>query len=171
MAAVGQRSGSSPGTVYQFFANKEALVTALAEQSAAAVERAFDDAIAAWIASSLLSADAFIDALFSPMLKIYRNEPAWLELLHALSRRGEPGAIESRLDQNLIERLGTALAALSPQATERSRELAAAMLLEVGHAGLGLVSASRQPEAMDVELRRCLKAYLSAWQASVGDNR
>lgn len=162
MSGVGAASGSAPGSLYQFFPTRDLLIDALAEREASFVDACVADALTAWQSNGPLTAAALMDALLPPLLAIYRARPAWGELLHALARRGEPGAVEKRLDARISEKLSDALRHLAPHATQQRRELAAAILLELGHAGLQFAQ-SGSPEGALNEVRRALVAYLESW--------
>lgn len=166
MAAVGEAAGSAPGSLYQFFPNRDALVDALARREAAAVEACVEATLAGWRASARRDAASLMDALLPPLLDLYRSRPAWGELLHALARRGEPGDVEQALDAAVTARLADALTRLRPDADVAARRLAARVLLDLGHAGLLLATCADDPAF--AEVRRCLLAYLSAWAAVDG---
>jgi AcrR family transcriptional regulator len=162
MAGVSERAGSAPGSLYQFFPNRETLIDALAQRYAAEVERCIVEALADWTQSRSTDPAALVDALLPPLFAFYRAHPAWGELLHALSRRGAPGRIERALDRAAIQHLAAALAHLDPRASAQAAETAAAVLLDLGHAGLTQTASGS--DAFATELRRCLVAYLEAWR-------
>lgn len=162
MAGVGAASGSAPGSLYQYFPNRDLLIEALAEREAARVDACVADALAAWVDAGQMAPKALVDALLPPLLALYRDRPVWSELLHALSRRGQPGPVEERLDARIEAQLAAALARLDPAATALQRRLAATVLLDLGHAGLLLAVASPAGGAYE-EVRRALIAYLRDW--------
>lgn len=162
MAGVGVASGSAPGSLYQYFPTRDHLIDALAEREARLVEICVADAIADWQKCGSATPSSLIDALLPPLMKIYRARPAWGELLHALARGGEPGAVEQRLDAQIEKHLTGALCRLNPDATKDRRALAAAILLDLGHAGLFLAKRIAS-EAAYGEVRLALIAYLTAW--------
>lgn len=164
MAAVGEAAGSAPGTLYQFFSNRTALVQALARRESAALEVCVDAALSGWTRSSAHNAASLIDALLPPLLAFYRARPAWGELLHALSRHGVPGAMELALDAAITTRLADALSTIQPRASPIVRMLCARVLLDLGHAGLLLAGDCDDPAFREV--RCCLTAYITVWAKS-----
>ena len=165
MSAVGAAAGSAPGSLYQFFPSREALIEALAKREAAAVEACVEASLSTWRATGEQTSEGLIDALLPPLLEAYRESPAWGELLHALARRGAPGDLEQALDARIQVMLADALSRLAPQASPAQSMLAAALMLNFGHAGV--LSASRDlGEIMLAEVRRALVAYLTAWTSA-----
>lgn len=162
MAGIGAASGSAPGSLYQFFPNRDLLIQALAEREAQLIEACVADALEVWQSCEFATAASLFDALLPPLLTFYRERPAWGELLHALSRYGEPGAVEQRLDAEIEARLSASLCRLDPSATPERRKLAAAIVLDLGHSGL-LFAQRSQSEAAYIEVRRALIAYLNDW--------
>jgi len=162
MAGIGAASGSAPGSLYQYFPNRNSLIEALAEREAIRVEACVADALANWQGCKPATPASLIDALLPPLLTIYRERPAWGELLHALARGGQPGAVEQRLDAHIEARLSKALCRLDPAAKPDRRGMAAAILLDLGHAGL-LFAQRSESEAVYDEVRRALNAYLDDW--------
>jgi AcrR family transcriptional regulator len=167
MAAVGAAAGSAPGSLYQFFPSREALIDALAEREAAIVEACVEAALAGWRAEGEATPASLAGALLPPLLAVYRARPAWGELLHALANRGAPGSMEQALDARIEAMLADALLRLDPQSEPDRRLLAAAILLDLGHAGLLLASRSGRDAVLD-EVRRALTAYLTAWLSPSG---
>jgi AcrR family transcriptional regulator len=163
MAAVGKAAGSSPGSLYQFFPNREAIVDAVATREAARVTDCIDVALIEWTKAGALNAVGLVDALLPPLQAVYDANSAWGEILHALAHRGEPGATEKALDSEVMARLGVALQQLAPRATPTMVERAVQLILEIGHAGL---VAARDDALTFAEVRRCLVAYTDAWCAA-----
>lgn len=161
MAAVGQAAGSAPGSLYQFFPDRDALLEALARREAARVEAIVVEALDAWRRTDPCDAAGLAAALLPPLRAHYIAHPVWGELLHALSRRGAPGAVESALDAAVLVHLGAALGQLAPAASPARRAVAARVLLDLGHTGL--LSAG-EDDLMFGEVSRCLTMWLTAWQ-------
>lgn len=161
MAAVGHAAETAPGSLYQFFPNREELVNALVRREAARVEACVSTALAAWVQGPRRDAATLVDALLTPMRALYCAHPAWGELLHALARRGEPGEVEQALDEAVLDQFGEALTLLAPNMPVGAANLAARVVLDLGHTGL---LSTRNDELMFLEVQRCLAAYLEAWR-------
>ena len=73
--AIAARAGVSPGTLYQFFPNKQAMAEALANeyarQNQALHERVFD------VSAASMPLRELIDRLVSPFLEFRRNAPGF----------------------------------------------------------------------------------------------
>ncbi len=167
MSAIGEAAGSAPGSLYQFFSNREALIEALAERESAVVQACVLQALEAWHCGSSKTPASLMDALLPPLLETYRARPAWGELLHALAQRGAPGDVEQALDASIQMPLATALSLLSPGASTDRSMLAAAMLLNFGHAGL-LAACVDESGSVYGEVRRALIAYVTEWARDEG---
>lgn len=161
MAAVGQAAATAPGSLYQFFPNRDELVNALIQREAARVEACVAKALAAWTQGQRRDPATIVDALLAPLRELYRAHPVWGELLHALARRGEPGEVEQALDEAVLAQLSKALILLAPDMSPGAVTLAARVVLDLGHSGL---LAAGNDELMYFEVRRCLAAYLEAWR-------
>ncbi len=74
--AIAVRAGVSPGTLYQFFPNKEAMVRALAADYAARHKVASDRALGL-SASEQLAFDDLLDHLIDPLIAFRREAPAF----------------------------------------------------------------------------------------------
>lgn len=162
MAGIGAASGSAPGSLYQFFPNRDLLIDALAEREAGYVEACVTETLEDWANGHEATSTSLVDALLPPLLEVYRSRPAWGELLHALARGGEPGTVEQRLDAKIETRLACALVRINPSATPDCCGLAASVLLDFGHTGL-LLARHAGSEAVYSEVRRALIAYLDDW--------
>ncbi|MCO6185723.1 TetR/AcrR family transcriptional regulator [Rhizobium sp. L1K21] len=167
MSAIGEAAGSAPGSLYQFFSNREALIEALAEREAAIVEACVLSALESWNSRQSKTPMSLMDALLPPLFETYQARPAWGELLHALARRGAPGDVEQALDASIQMPLAAALSLLCPQASADRCMLAAAMLLNFGHAGL-LAACADTSGSVYGEVRRALNAYVTDWARNEG---
>jgi AcrR family transcriptional regulator len=156
---VAERAGVSIGTVYQYFADKQAILGALAQRRAAAVR----DAIAAMLIErpDLGTVRPIVRALMTG----FEGSPATRQaLLDALFRRGGERVLQQHHEAFLASIAGKARldVALTPESA-----------FVLTHAAIGLLrAASAEPElgldpgALENELVRLMEAYLGALVAA-----
>ncbi|MCW5889323.1 MAG: TetR/AcrR family transcriptional regulator [bacterium] len=156
---VAERAGVSIGTVYQYFADKQAILSALAERSAAAVR----ERIAAMLIErpDLGTVRPIVRALMSG----FEGSPSTRRtLLDALFHRGGEGVLQRHHEAFFAAIAGKARldVALTPESA-----------FVLTHAAIGLLrAASAEPElgldpaALEDELVRLMEAYLGALVAA-----
>jgi AcrR family transcriptional regulator len=118
---IAARAGVSPGSLYQFFPNKEAIAHAYAAAATTRLREAYDSVLAPEVIALPLAdfLDVFIDAL----MVVNRAYPGYLALSIA-STISEPLALAlADLQQGIFARLDALLAALWPQGTPEERRL------------------------------------------------
>lgn len=81
--AIARRAGMSPGSLYQFFANKEAIAEALAERYLPELAEAHAAALAPDVAT--VDLDELLDRLVDPIVAVHVRYPGMKELF------GRPG--------------------------------------------------------------------------------
>lgn len=156
---VAERAGVSIGTVYQYFADKQAILSALAERRAAAVR----DGIAAMLIErpDLGTVRPIVRALMTG----FEGSPATRRaLLDALFHRGGEDVLRQHHQAFFMSIAGKARldVALTPESA-----------FVLTHAAIGLLrAASAEPElrldpvALETELVRLMEAYLAALVAA-----
>ena len=158
--AIAARAGVSPGTLYQFFKNKEALAEALAtryrEQLRAAHEKAFD------VGYAQLPLPELVDRMVSPMIEVNLANPGF-KALFADSGMPEHVAAPARaLHQAVVGRIDEVLAARAPALPAADRRTTAVVATQIFGAMLGTVvgAAAGEREVWIRELKRALRRYL-----------
>ncbi len=152
---VAERAGVSIGTVYQYFADKQAILGALAQRRAAAVR----DEIAAMLIErpDLGTVRPIVRALMSG----FEGSPATrVALLDALFRHGGTG---------VLQRHHQAFFASIAGKTRLQVTLTPESAFVLTHAAIGLLRAASaepelrlDPDALEDELVRLMEAYLGA---------
>lgn len=152
---VAERAGVSIGTVYQYFADKQAILGALAQRRAAAVR----DRIAAMLIErpDLGTVRPIVRALMSG----FEGSPATrVALLDALFHHGGKGVLQQHHQAFFASIAGK---------TRLQVELTPESAFVLTHAAIGLLrAASAEPElrldpsALEDELVRLMEAYLGA---------
>jgi AcrR family transcriptional regulator len=151
---VAERAGVSIGTVYQYFADKQAILSALAQRSAAAVR---DD-----IAQMLIERPDLgtVRPIVRALMTGFEGSPATRRaLLDALFDRGGEGVLQQHHEAFFASIAGKVrLDGLTPESA-----------FVLTHAAIGLLrAASAEPEldldpaALEDELVRLMDAYVAA---------
>lgn len=159
---IAARAGVSPGSLYQFFPNKEAIARGYAADAVAHLHRVYDEILAPPTISLPFSAfnDAFVDALVA----FNREFPGYLALSVASTISVPLASALADLQRGVQERLAAVFAARWPERTPEERRLHAFVAYRVFIALLPLVLATdeeRQP-AIVRELKALLYRYLGS---------
>ncbi|RJL24862.1 TetR/AcrR family transcriptional regulator [Bailinhaonella thermotolerans] len=161
--AIAAAAGVSPGSLYQFFPNKEAIAQALAarfvSQMGEAHQGAFADAD--WAAMTL---DEMLDRVVDPIVAFNAANPGFKALF---ARADMPAGLTEAarpIQAALLGRVETMIAALAPGLPPDGRTRAAVVGIQIFKAMLPLVLAAEGPEraAMTAELKRVLRGYLGS---------
>lgn len=158
--AIAARAGTSPGSLYQFFQNKEAIAEALAaryvEQIPATHDIAFDPDVAS------LPLDVLLDRVVDPLIGFNVANPAAHVLLTGSDISPGLAALTQRLHGAVLQRTEAMLAARAPDLRPRQRARVARVAVQVFKALLPLVLSAEGPERAAVirELKAALSGYL-----------
>jgi len=160
---IAARAGISPGSLYQFFANKEAIAEALAarlsERMAQAHAAAFDGADVAD-----LPLDDLLDRILDPIIAFNLANPGAKALLTGPDAPAHLAAATRPLQEALLGRVAAVIGARVPALSRAERDRAALVAVQVVRAMTGAITAADEPErsALVAELKRVLAAYLTA---------
>jgi AcrR family transcriptional regulator len=159
--AVAARAGVSPGTLYQFFRNKEALAEGLAERYRTALEQAHQQAFDTGLAS--LPLPLLIARMVGPMIEVNVANPGFKALFTAVDMPTHLGAPARRLHAAVVDRIGGMLAARYPHLPAEDVRRTAIVATQIFGALLGtIVSADdADREQWVAELERALVGYLA----------
>lgn len=158
--AIAARAGVSPGTLYQFFGNKEALAEALAERYTTELSQAQAAAFESEPVPLLDRVDRIVDALLAfnlanPGFKaLFETRPDMPERLVRPTRR---------LHDSFMDRLDALIAADLPGMADADRRRSAEVMVQIFRGMVPLIAAveGAEREAVVVELKRALRAYAS----------
>lgn len=161
--AIAQRAGVSVGSVYQYFASKEALVDACADRamrrSAARLESDLPAVLSLPLAEA---APLLVRGLVANAL---HDEP----LVRALAARGRPLERVSELEDRAVDVLHAYLQARAREAGETRARAAAFVVVHavrlVIEAALRKRPDGLRSELLTQELTRLVVGYLSPWMA------
>jgi AcrR family transcriptional regulator len=161
--AIAREAGVSPGTLYQFFPNKEAIAVELGGKLIREMEETYGAVFTPEVAG--LPLDELIDAVTDPFIEFNCTNPAFLALLKGPDTPGRVTEDHDVLHASLVERLTGLLAARAPSMTAVERGLVTQMSFSMFKAGLDLV-VQQEPEERDAyiaELKAALYRYLAPY--------
>ncbi|WP_205855738.1 TetR/AcrR family transcriptional regulator [Phytoactinopolyspora endophytica] len=161
--AIARRAGISPGSLYQFFSNKDEIAAALAERYVVELGAAQEEALDL---ETLRSAplDEMIAMIVAPLVEFNLANRGFKALF---ARPDMPAALTEAvapLHAALLERVKGLVSIRFPELTGDVVDRTATVSIQIVRAMMPLiVAADEGPErdAMVVELRRVLRAYLS----------
>lgn len=149
----------SPGSLYQFFANKEAIAHALATRYNEELEHVYADAFADEAASVPLA--RWLDQAIDTLLAFHDNHPAFHILLNAPPSTAVanlthdlPNELQRQFERGFQQRAPTLSTAQISLSALMSTQLFRAMLPRI------LISSVEQRELLVTELKTALRRYL-----------
>ncbi|MEU9144251.1 TetR/AcrR family transcriptional regulator [Streptomyces sp. NPDC048349] len=158
--AIAREAGVSPGTLYQFFPNKEAIAVELGGQL---LQRAHETHGQAFLPENLQRPlPELLDAVLDPVIAFNCENPAFWALMHG---SGIPGAVNKEheeLHSGLLTRVEGVLHTFNPQATPAELTHISNMILGIFKSSLDLILAHEGAEraAYIAELKAVLLRYL-----------
>ncbi|MEV6953183.1 TetR/AcrR family transcriptional regulator [Streptomyces sp. NPDC051183] len=158
-SAIAREAGVSPGTLYQFFPNKEAIAVELGGQL---LQRAHEMHGQAFLPENLQRPlPQLLDAVLDPVIAFNCENPAFWALMHG---SGIPGIAQEHeeLHAGLITRVEGVLHSFTPEATPADLERTSNMILGIFKSSLDLILAHEGAEraAYIAELKTVLLRYL-----------
>ncbi|MFC9295914.1 TetR family transcriptional regulator [Streptomyces sp. NPDC057011] len=157
--AIAREAGVSPGTLYQFFPNKEAIAMELGGQL---LHRAQETHGQAFLPENLCRPlPELLDAVLDPLIAFNCENPAFWALMHG---SGIPGIDREHeeLHSTMLGRVEGALRTLTPGATPAELAHSSNMILGIFKASLDLILAHEgaEREAYIAELKTVLLRYV-----------
>jgi AcrR family transcriptional regulator len=158
--AIAREAGVSPGTLYQFFPNKEAIAVGLSDQLLEHWTQSHGQALAP--ENIGLPLDRMLDAVLDPLIAFNVENPAFAVLMHGPD---VPGAIIEEIGTvhgTLLARVEEMIATRVPDLPPDQRTRTANMTLHLFKAGLTLVMSHEGAErdAYVAELKTVMQRYL-----------
>lgn len=135
--AIAREAGVSPGTLYQFFPNKEAIAVELGGKLIREMEATHGTVFTPEVAK--LPLDELIDAVADPFIEFNCANPAFLALIKGPDAPGKVAEDHDVLHASLLERLDGMLAVRRPSLSVTERTLVTQMSFAMFKAGLDLV--------------------------------
>jgi AcrR family transcriptional regulator len=161
--AIAREAGVSPGTLYQFFPNKEAIAVELSGQLIKEMEATHGRIFTAETAR--LPLGRLIDEVTDPFIEFNAANPAFLALIQGPDTPGRVADEHNVLHDSLLEQVTELLAVRVPSLSRAERSLIAEMSFAMFKAGLNLVMQHRDDrrDAYARELKGVLYRYLEPY--------
>jgi AcrR family transcriptional regulator len=157
--AIAERAGSSVGSLYHFFPNKDAIVLGLAARYEAEMQQLNQAAMSAGAATVPLS--VMVEGIVTPMARFMERNPAYMPVFYATKDPRNPGCMTAELSETVVGLVDRLMAARSPHVSPQHRRLQAGVAVELVHRMLeyAWVSPPAQRPGIIGELKRLLALY------------
>lgn len=159
--AIAREAGVSPGTLYQFFPNKEAIAVELGGRLLDRWRESHGTALTA--ANLNLPLDQLLDAVLDPLFAFNHENPAFTVLMHGPDVPGQITQEFNALHAVLLTRIEQIVANFLPDAPPGELARIATMIFTIFKAGLDLVLAHEGDErqAYIDEIKKVMFRYLA----------
>jgi AcrR family transcriptional regulator len=160
--AIAAAAGISPGSLYQFFANKEAIAQALADRFVGEMRSAHTAAFDATDFAAI-TLDELIDRVVEPILEFNIANPGFKAIF---ARPDMPAGLASAagpIQTALLGRVEHIFAVRAPALSPAERNRSARLLIQIFQAMVPLVRATDDAERPAVvgELKKLIRGYLA----------
>jgi AcrR family transcriptional regulator len=164
MNALVKQAGVSPGSLYQYFPNRDAVFKAVFDMYSNELIGLVEQAHAQLSKLSSPTVRDVIDGLLVPAARFYRENPAYAELHHSLSRPYAPDFVDSMVDAAVLNYVSDALVRACRCKNGDSVQRASRLILEASHAILMSCDKSdpKESRAVEKELHTLLQSYIEA---------
>jgi AcrR family transcriptional regulator len=161
--AIAAKAGMSPGSLYQFFGNKEAIAAALAERFVARMHASGFDTIDV----TGLSLAELLDRIIDPLVTFNVANPGLKTLFASTDTPEKLAAATLPLHRVVSSRVEAIVAACAPglSATDQARCALVALQIAKGMIPPIVSATGQEREALVAELKKALHGYLT--QANV----
>ncbi|MDX2558956.1 TetR/AcrR family transcriptional regulator [Streptomyces sp. TX20-6-3] len=160
--AIAREAHVSPGTLYQYFPNKEAIALELGERLLHEMREAHGQA---FVPENLaLPLPELLDAVVDPMIEFNCANPAFLALMYGSDVPGRIAEEHDELHATLLTRVQEVIAHYAPTLSAEDRARTAGMTFAAFKGGLDLILAAPEGAERDAtiaELKTLLLRYLS----------
>lgn len=160
--AIAARAGISPGSLYQFFANKETIAQALGERFVEQMRTSHASAFAIEGIADL-RLDELLDRIVDPLVAFNVANPGMKALLTASTDLPAQLAPTVALHNSVLGRVEAIVAVRLPGLSEEDRSRCALVALSIVKALMGPIVAATGTAraALVTELKRVLHGYLA----------
>ncbi|MGW3035945.1 TetR/AcrR family transcriptional regulator [Streptomyces sp. NPDC001178] len=158
--AIAREAGVSPGTLYQFFPNKEAIAIELGDRLMHEMRETYGEALAPVDPATPL--EEAVGAAVDRFIAFNCDHPVFFALMHGPDIPGRIAEEHDALHATLVSRIETLLSSLLPEAPPAEVTRTAHVCLGMYKAGLELVLAHEGAErdAYTREIKNVLIRYL-----------
>src|SRR6185369_10288789 len=129
--AIAARAHTAIGSLYQYFPNKEAILSALVARFLEQMNAAFDTALAQVDITAITSVDSLIDRILDPLLALQAQRAGILHVFFGLRRAGASSQAAQSLIEEIISRLDALIALREPWIDPVKRRLHVQITVEV----------------------------------------
>lgn len=160
--AIAREAGVSPGTLYQFFPNKEAIGDALSERLVVQMENVHGAALS--LDHALLTLPELVDRVIDPLVDFNLENPVCFTLLHGPELPRRLGEAHPSLHTSMLEQLKALISDRAPHLDDkeltRTADICWSAFFGVLHA---LIEKEDEQERAELvaELKKLLLAYLT----------
>jgi AcrR family transcriptional regulator len=160
--AIAARAGISPGSLYQFFPNKEAIAEALAERFVAQMREAYASAFDMSDVAGL-SLDELLDRTIDPIVAFNVANPGFKVLFAGTDMPARLAASVQPIQEAVVGRVEAIIAAWAPTLSRVEQARYAQVSVQIVKAMVPLIVAARGRErsAVIAELKKVLRGYLA----------
>ncbi|MBK7368994.1 MAG: TetR family transcriptional regulator [Candidatus Eisenbacteria bacterium] len=130
--AVAERAGAGMGSLYHFFASKEAILGALAERYMGVMRSL--TAYEGRAELRTLPLATLADAIVDPLAEFFRRTPAYSHVFHAIDRPGARDRACGELHEAASAQVESIIAARAPHLDPKRRRVHAMAAVEMVHA-------------------------------------
>jgi AcrR family transcriptional regulator len=162
-SAIAREAGVSPGTLYQFFPNKEAIAIELSTQLIQEMDTTHGRMFTA--ENARLPLDRMIDTVTDPFVEFCTRNLAALAMLKSSDAPGRVADDHQVMHTALVERVTGLLAVRKPSLSAAERALIAQVAIATFKTGLDLIAQheGEEREAYVRELKGMLYRYLAPY--------
>lgn len=156
---IAAEAAISPGSLYQFFSNKEEIAQALATRYTEELQQAYDSVFS--VEAAALPFSLWLDQIIDTLLAFHFAHPAFLILLHA-PVSSHVTHLTNALPQELQSHFEKGFQRRAPTLATTQLHLSATMSVEFFKAALLLILrvGEDERERIVAELKRALRCYL-----------
>lgn len=159
--AIAREAGVSPGTLYQFFPNKEAIAVELGDR----LTQQMRDAHGAVFTeeNAALPLGEMLDAVVDPLIEFNCANPVFLTLIRSSDTPGTVAEEHAALHAALRTRVEGLIGTSAPELPPERRTRTASMAFTLFKAGLELILSheGEDREAYIIEMKNALYGYLA----------
>lgn len=161
MQAIADRAGSSVGSLYHFFPNKEAVIEALGVRYAERVSRVNEEAMPLELAH--IPPEELFERVLSSQMAFIERTPAFPAMQDAIHRNCP--AVKEALNNALVGHVNKFMALRYPRMPAEARTVSAMVSVQTVHAlmQLACMVPIGHREAVVAEAKRMLVAHYSAY--------
>lgn len=167
---IASRAGISPGSLYQFFRNKDEIYQELAARYAEAFGAALDHAFLTDIA--VLTVDAMVDRIVDTLIAVNVAHPGLRSVFRGWDTPPGLAAAIAPLRDGIVNRVQMIVARRLPAASPHRQRMVAIVTTEIFRslAPLALLSPEPARTAFVTELKQALSSYIRATEARDTDS-